>query len=91
MKVKFLIHYQTIGKNVRYLRNINGWTQEDLANKCSINREQVSRIENASRDYMYSTLLEVCEAFDKTIIEISQQNDEADKFHKKFIGKKRGS
>jgi len=89
MKEKFLLHYQTIGKNVRYLRIQQGLTQAELAHECSVNREQISRIENARRDYMYSTLLEVCAVLGKTISEISQKNEDAEAFHLKYISKQR--
>jgi len=89
MKDKFLPHYQRIGKNVRYTRIRIGWTQEELAHKCSVNREQISRIENARRDYMYSTLLEVCDALDKTIYEISQEDADAEAFDLEYKIKKK--
>jgi DNA-binding Xre family transcriptional regulator len=75
MKEKYLEHYRTIGKNVRDLRLMKGWTQADLANRCSINAEQVSRIENARRDYMHSTLLEVCDALDVSVIDIMSKHN----------------
>ena len=74
MKDKFKSHYEIIGQNVKSLRNIQKLTQQELANRCSVNREQISRIENARRDYMHSTLLEVCEALGVTIIEIMTKN-----------------
>ncbi len=61
--------------------------QYHLAPICSINIEEVSRIENARRDYMYSTLLEVCEALGKTLFEISEPNEEADTFHLEYMKK----
>ncbi|MCZ4224837.1 helix-turn-helix domain-containing protein [Pedobacter rhodius] len=70
MKEKFEEHYKTIGRNVKKLRNAQKLTQLELANKCSVNREQISRIENARRDYMHSTLLEVCEALGVSVFEI---------------------
>lgn len=70
MKEKFFVYYDTIGKNVRNLRLEKNWTQEDLANRCSVNAEQISRIENARRDYMFSTLLEICEALEVDILRI---------------------
>lgn len=72
MKEKFIKHYTTIGNNVRRLRLHKGWTQVELANRCSVNAEQISRIENARRDYMHSTLLEVCEALGVSIFEIME-------------------
>ncbi len=73
MKDKFKKHYEIIGQNVRELRNQNALTQQELANKCSVNREQISRIENARRDYMHSTLLEVCDALGVSLKEIIQE------------------
>jgi transcriptional regulator with XRE-family HTH domain len=74
MKEKYLSHYKIIGKNVRELRIEKGWTQAELANRCSINAEQVSRIENARRDYMHSTILEVCDALGISIIDVMTKN-----------------
>lgn len=62
MKEKFRLHFKIIGQNVRRLRLEQNLTQLQLANKCSVNREEISRIENARRDFMHSTLLEVCDA-----------------------------
>lgn len=70
MKEKFIPHYQIIGQNVRELRLKQGLTQLELANRCSINREEVSRIENARRDYMHSTLLEVCEGLGISVVDV---------------------
>jgi transcriptional regulator with XRE-family HTH domain len=75
MKEKYLDHYKTIGNNVRELRLAKGWTQVELAIRCSVNSEQVSRIENARRDYMHSTLLEVCDALGVNIFAIMKQTD----------------
>jgi transcriptional regulator with XRE-family HTH domain len=73
MKEKFESHYKTIGANVKRLRKEQKLTQLELANKCSVNREQISRIENARRDYMHSTLLEVCDALGVSITEIMRE------------------
>lgn len=75
MKEKYLSHYRTIGKNVKELRLGKGWTQVELASRCSVNAEQISRIENARRDYMHSTLLEVCEALGVSIFEIMKPDE----------------
>ena len=76
MKEKHLKHYQTIGENVKALRIKRNWTQVQLASRCSVNAEQISRIENARRDYMHSTLLEVCDALEVSIFEIMKENKE---------------
>jgi transcriptional regulator with XRE-family HTH domain len=70
MKDKFKSYFDTIGSNVRRIRTEKGWTQDELASRCSVNREKISRIENAKKDYMYSTLLEVCEGLEIDVSEI---------------------
>lgn len=73
MKVEFKMHYKIIGDNVRKFRKQLGWSQEDLAQRCSVNAAKISRIENARSDYMHSTLLEVCNALGKELSEIIQE------------------
>lgn len=70
MKDEFKAHYETVGNNVRNFRKELGWSQEELAKRCSVNAAKISRIENARSDYMYSTLLEVCGALKKSLAEI---------------------
>lgn len=71
--------YFNIGQNVRKYRTLRGWRQQDLADRCEgITREKVSKIENAYQDYMFSTLLEVCNALDKSLDEISKDNEDSD-------------
>jgi len=62
MKDIHLSVYENIGRNVKKFRTSLGWTQDELASRCSVNRAKISRIENARKDYMFSTLLEVCAA-----------------------------
>lgn len=62
MKEKYQPIYDLIGGNVKKLRKKKGWTQDELASRCSVNREKISRIENARKDYMISTLLEIADA-----------------------------
>lgn len=74
---KFKEIYNAIGKNVKRFRNEKGWTQQQLADKCEdVTRAKVSKIENAYEDYMFSTLLEVCNALGKTLPEISLEDEE---------------
>jgi len=70
MKADFIDLYIVIGRNVKHFRTINGWTQDELASRCSVNRAKISRIENARKDYMLSTLLEVCNALQKRLEEL---------------------
>jgi len=67
MKEEFYDFYKIIGVNVRMFRDLKHWTQDDLASRCSVNRAKISRIENARKDYLLSTLLEVCKALEKNL------------------------
>jgi len=69
--------YTSIGKNVKRYRNEKGWTQQDLADQCRrVTRAKVSKIENAYEDYMFSILLEVCDALGRTLSEISLEDED---------------
>lgn len=70
MKGDFKQHYELIGNNVREIRIKKGWTQEDLANRCSVNSAKISKIENAREDFMLSTLIEIANALNVTLKEI---------------------
>ena len=76
MKEEFHDLYKIVGVNVRLFRNKAGYSQDELASRCSVNRAKISKIENARTDYMFSTLLEVCKAMNKTIEEIIKRYDE---------------
>ena len=40
---------RTLGERIKFLRELRGWHQEDLAQKVGLNREALSRIENNKR------------------------------------------
>lgn len=61
MKDLFKNDYEIVGENVRAIRKALGLTQDELAHRCSVNSAKISKIENARTDYMFSTLLEICE------------------------------
>ena len=67
MKEKHKEHYQVIGKNLRRIRLEKGLSQQDLANRCDVERAKISRIENAAEDFMLSTLLELANALEVNI------------------------
>ncbi|WP_028298196.1 helix-turn-helix domain-containing protein [Olivibacter sitiensis] len=70
MKEEFAKQYITIGKNIRKFREEREWSQEDVANRCSVNAAKISKMENARVDYMLSSLLEVCKALGKDLEEV---------------------
>ena len=70
MKEKHKEHYQVIGNNLRNIRLEKGLSQQDLANRCDVERAKISRIENATEDFMLSTLLELATALEVNIDEL---------------------
>lgn len=70
MKEKHKEHYQVIGNNLRRIRVEKGLSQQDLANRCDVERAKISRIENATEDFMLSTLLELAIALDVHLTEL---------------------
>ena len=53
-----------IGANIKRLRLENGWTQELLAERASINDKEVSHIEAGKRNITIETLVKIAAAFE---------------------------
>jgi len=70
MKEKFKDYYKVIGANIRKARIEKGYSQQDLANRCSVDRAKISRIENATEDFMFKTFLEIVEALEVKAIDL---------------------
>ena len=62
MKEKHKEQFKIIGANLRKIRDEKGFSQQDLANRCDVERAKISRIENATEDFLLSTLLELASA-----------------------------
>lgn len=75
MKEKHKEHYQVIGNNLRRIRLEKGLSQQDLANRCDVERAKISRIENATEDFMLSTLLELTSALEVSLSELMPVKD----------------
>ena len=52
------------GKNLKYLRKLRGWTQEDLSARTGLAVVQISRIERGKREIRLTTLIRLLSAFD---------------------------
>ena len=66
--MKYIKVYKKIGADLKEHRKKLKLTQEQLAQKCGrIDRAKISDIENGKEDYMFSTLLQICEALDLSI------------------------
>ena len=62
MKEKHKEQFKIIGANLRKIRDEKGFSQQDLSNRCDVERAKISRIENATEDFLLSTLLELASA-----------------------------
>lgn len=51
--------YKIIGANVKAYRKKAGLIQQELADKCFVDRSKISDIENGKEDFMFSTLLSI--------------------------------
>ena len=51
------------GKNLRYLRRLRGWTQEEFANKLKIKRSLVGAYEEERAEPRLEVLQNICSIF----------------------------
>jgi transcriptional regulator with XRE-family HTH domain len=54
----------TTGEVIRMLRELKGWTQEELAKYCSINAKNISMLENDKVEIGKKRVLQLATAFD---------------------------
>jgi len=55
------------GKNLRYLRKLRGWTQEEFANKLNIKRSLVGAYEEERAEPKLEVMEQVCSLFKRTL------------------------
>ena len=65
--MKYAEFYKEIGQSIHTKRKKFRLSQKQLAIKCGIDRAKISDIENGKEDFMFSTLLQICEALDLDI------------------------
>lgn len=53
-----------IGQNIRELRQERNWTQEQLAERCSIHRTYIGSVERGERNICLENILRIARAFD---------------------------
>ncbi len=56
----------SLGENVKRLRRDKGWTQGELADKCKLGLNLISKIERHSPDIKSSTIYKLMDAFNCT-------------------------
>ncbi|MBP2619534.1 helix-turn-helix domain-containing protein [Chryseobacterium jejuense] len=68
MDDKYLKAYKHVGMRIKEKRIELKLTQEQLSNRIpKMDRSKISDIENGKEDYLFSTLLKVCDALKTTL------------------------
>ncbi|WP_293952391.1 MULTISPECIES: helix-turn-helix domain-containing protein [unclassified Sphingobacterium] len=70
MKEQDIKTFIVIGENIRRIRAEKGFSQQDVANRCDVDRAKISSIENSKEDFVFTTLLEISRALNVDILEI---------------------
>ena len=70
MKEKHEEFFTAIGNNIRKIRIERGFSQQELANRCDVERGKISKIKNGREDFMVSTLLELAIALEVNIYQL---------------------
>lgn len=69
-KARLLDAQRAIGQRVRRLRLKKGWSQEEFADRCAIDRSHMSAIERGETNMAFSTLYTLTYYLDITIYEL---------------------
>ncbi len=78
---------KTLGKNIKTLRQLRGWSQEQIATKLGITAPAFSKIECGLTDVNLSRLEQIAELFELKVIELLMYHDnqEIQKFNNEMI------
>lgn len=72
----------TVGKNIKALRQARSWSQEQVATKLGITAPAFSKIECGFTDINYSRLKQIAELFGLSVVElITYHNQEEQRKH----------
>ncbi|MDQ1141823.1 helix-turn-helix domain-containing protein [Pedobacter agri] len=72
--------YKIIGANLRFFRKKSGLIQQELAEKCAVDRSKISDIENGKEDFMFSTLLAIADGLNLDVkMFFTKENSSEDK------------
>jgi transcriptional regulator with XRE-family HTH domain len=61
---------KTLGEKIRYVRNLRGWSQEEVADKLNISLPAYSKIERNKTDVSFSRLNQVADVLKITLIDL---------------------
>lgn len=76
MEDNFTHAFQKIGNSIRTKRKELGLSQQELADKIpKLDRSKISDMENGKEDFVFSTLLKICEALNTTLEKLVNNKD----------------
>lgn len=61
---------KTLSDKIRYFRNLNGWSQEAMADKLNLSLPAYSRIERNITDVGFKRLTQIAKAFGITVVDL---------------------
>lgn len=61
---KFLSYKKILGERIKYLRESKGYSLNDLASLCELEKTAISRIENGRTNITFKTALILCFALE---------------------------
>lgn len=64
--------YKAFGNHVRELRTARGWSQEEFADRCGINRSHMGEVERGQVKATLGTLKKIAKGLDMTLSELLQ-------------------
>lgn len=59
-----------IGENIKKLRELKGYTQEDMASKLNISQNGYSKIEREETDVQFSRLVQISQVLDVNLLDL---------------------
>ncbi|WP_156308390.1 helix-turn-helix domain-containing protein [Sphingobacterium endophyticum] len=75
MNEKHIEIFSRIGKNLKQKRKEQGLTQEEVSKKIpKMDRSKLSDIENGKEDFVFSKLLNICDALNITLEDTLKKN-----------------
>lgn len=83
---------KTLGDRIRYYRNLNGWSQNEVADRLNISVLAISNIERNITDINYSRLKQLADIFRISVSEltnISSKPSEFGDFQKALLEKEK--
>lgn len=63
MNIKHKNKYRLLGLNIAYYRKLNGYTQEQLAERLDLDRTTISKIELATSGVSLDVIFEIADLF----------------------------